>query len=159
MADDLKKLGGGGMQSMILGILKKSLDNKTLSKPAYDRAVRSIMGGSEDMSQAKQMKLLKGGGLSEATAKLKAQGLKKGKQVKKKKSFPDLNKDGKVTMKDILIGRGVIKKAKLGAQMKGTSPLLSRKVQTAGTKAIIDIPTLGLGNLGKKMGERLKKKK
>ena len=130
MADDLKKLGGSGMQSMILGILKKSLDNKTLSKPAYDRAVRSIMGGSEDMSQAKQMKLLKGGGLSEATAKLKAQGLKKGSQVKKKKkkkSFPDLNKDGKVTMKDILIGRGVIKKAKVGMQMKGTSPLIKKR--------------------------------
>ena len=129
MADDLKKLGGSGMQSQILDILKRSLDNKTLSKPAYDRAVRSIMGGSEDMSQAKQMKLLKDGGLSEATAKLKAQGLKKGKQVKKKKkkSFPDLNKDGKVTMKDILIGRGVIKKAKVGMQMKGTSPLIKRR--------------------------------
>ena len=129
MADDLKKLGGSGMQSMILGILKKSLDNKTLSKPAYDRAVRSIMGGAEDMSKAKQMKLLKDGGLSEATAKLKAQGLKKGKQVKKKKkkSFPDLNKDGKVTMKDILIGRGVIKKAKVGMQMKGTSPLIKKR--------------------------------
>tara|TARA_R100001126_G_scaffold58519_1_gene33301 strand:+ start:711 stop:1100 length:390 start_codon:yes stop_codon:yes gene_type:complete len=128
MADDLKKLGGGGMQSMILGILKKSLDNKTLSKPAYDKAVRSIMGGGvSNMSQAKQMKLLKGGGLSEATAKLKAQGLKKGKQVKKKKSFPDLNKDGKVTMKDILIGRGVIKKAKVGMQMKGTSPLIKKR--------------------------------
>ena len=124
MADNLKKLGGSGMQLQALDILKRSLDNKTLSKPAYDRAVRAIMGGSEDMSKAKQMKLLKDGGLSEATAKLKAQGLKKGKQVKKKKkkSFPDLNKDGKVTMKDILIGRGVIKKAKVGMQMKGTSP-------------------------------------
>ena len=129
MADNLKKLGGSGMQLQALDILKRSLDNKTLSKPAYDRAVRSIMGGSEDMSQAKQMKLLKDGGLSEATAKLKAQGLKKGKQVKKKKkkSFPDLNKDGKVTMKDILIGRGVIKKAKVGMQMKGTSPLIKKR--------------------------------
>ena len=129
MANDLKKLGGSGMQSQVLDILKRSLDNKTLSKPAYDRAVRSIMGGSEDMSKAKQMKLLKDGGLSEATAKLKAQGLKKGKQVKKKKkkSFPYLNKDGKVTMKDILIGRGVIKKAKVGMQMKGTSPLIKRR--------------------------------
>ena len=129
MANNLKKLGGSGMQSQILDILKKSLDNKTLSKPAYDRAVRSIMGGSENMSSAKQMKLLKDGGLSEATAKLKAQGLKKGKQVKKKKkkSFPDLNKDGKVTMKDILIGRGVIKKAKVGMQMKGTSPLIKKR--------------------------------
>ena len=129
MADNLKKLGGSGMQLQALDILKRSLDNKTLSKPAYNRVVRAIMGGSEDMSKAKQMKLLKDGGLSEATAKLKAQGLKKGKQVKKKKkkSFPDLNKDGKVTMKDILIGRGVIKKAKVGMQMKGTSPLIKKR--------------------------------
>ena len=128
MADNLKKLGGSGMQLQALDILKRSLDNKTLSKPAYDRAVRSIMGGSENMSSAKQMKLLKDGGLSEATAKLKAQGLKKGKQVKKKKKkFPDMDGDGKVTMKDILIGRGVIKKAKVGMQMKGTSPLIKKR--------------------------------
>ena len=31
------------------------------------------------------------------------------------KAFPDLNKDGKVTFKDVLIGRGVIKKSKGGA--------------------------------------------
>ena len=43
------------------------------------------------------------GGLIAATKKLKAQGLKKG-------GFPDLSGDGKVTMKDILMGRGVIKK-------------------------------------------------
>jgi hypothetical protein len=30
------------------------------------------------------------------------------------KAFPDLNKDGKVTFKDVLIGRGVIKKSKGG---------------------------------------------
>ena len=33
------------------------------------------------------------------------------------KAFPDLNKDGKVTFKDVLIGRGVVKKAK-GGQVK-----------------------------------------
>lgn len=33
---------------------------------------------------------------------------------KKKKSFPDLNKDGKVTKADILMGRGVLKKQKSG---------------------------------------------
>ena len=54
---------------------------------------------------------------------------KKGGQMKKKKKkkFPDLNNDGKVTMKDVLIGRGVIKKAKVGMQMKGTSPLLKKR--------------------------------
>ena len=51
----------------------------------------------------------KAGGLREATARLKAQGLKKGG---KKKKFPDLSGDGKVTMKDILMGRGIIKKTK-----------------------------------------------
>ena len=35
---------------------------------------------------------------------------KKGSKPKKKKSFPDMSGDGKVTKKDILIARGVIKK-------------------------------------------------
>ena len=35
---------------------------------------------------------------------------KKGSKLKKKKSFPDMSGDGKVTKKDILIARGVIKK-------------------------------------------------
>ena len=47
--------------------------------------------------------------------KLQVEGANKmAKKKNKKKSFPDLNKDGKVTMKDILIGRGVIKKANGG---------------------------------------------
>ena len=37
--------------------------------------------------------------------------------MKKKKKFPDLSGDGKVTMKDILMGRGVIKKKK-GVKVK-----------------------------------------
>jgi hypothetical protein len=47
------------------------------------------------------------------------------KKAKSGKSFPDLNKDGKVTRADILKGRGVIakkgasvKKAKSGTSMK-----------------------------------------
>jgi len=50
------------------------------------------------------------------------------KKAKNGKSFPDLNKDGKVTKKDVLIGKGVlpktakkgttVKKAKVGASMK-----------------------------------------
>ena len=37
---------------------------------------------------------------------------------KKKKKFPDLDGDGKVTRKDILIGRGVIKKKKVAKKKK-----------------------------------------
>lgn len=33
---------------------------------------------------------------------------------KKKKSFPDLSGDGKITRKDILVGRGILKKQKSG---------------------------------------------
>ena len=36
------------------------------------------------------------------------------KKTKKKKTFPDLNKDGKVTQADILMGRGVLRKQKSG---------------------------------------------
>ena len=35
-----------------------------------------------------------------------------------KKKFPDLSGDGKITKKDILMGRGVIKKAMGGGAMK-----------------------------------------
>ncbi len=39
--------------------------------------------------------------------------MKKKKMVKKKKkSFPDVSGDGKITKKDILMARGVIKKQK-----------------------------------------------
>jgi hypothetical protein len=63
----------------------------------------------------------KGGGLMEATKRLKAQGLKKG-------GFPDLSGDGKITMKDVLMGRGVIKKPKKKA-MGGSMTLEKGKLK------------------------------
>ena len=101
MTTEPKKLGPS-MRPLIESILKRSLDNKTLSPEAYEKAIRQL-----DMVDKKK----KGGQMKK----------------KKKKKFPDLNNDGKVTMKDILIGRGVIKKAKVGMQMKGTSPLLKKR--------------------------------
>ena len=53
--------------------------------------------------------------------KPKAQGLKKG-------GFPDLSGDGKVTMKDVLMGRGVIKKPKKKA-MGGSMTLEKGKLK------------------------------
>ena len=46
---------------------------------------------------------------------LRGSGLARVGLAKGGKAFPDLNKDGKVTFKDVLIGRGVIKKSKGGA--------------------------------------------
>ena len=40
------------------------------------------------------------------------------KKVKKKKSFPDVSGDGKITKKDILMARGVIPKTKNGMKKK-----------------------------------------
>lgn len=101
MTTEPKKLGPT-IRPMIESILKKSLDNKTLSPEAYDKAIRKL-----DLADKKK----KGGQMKK----------------KKKKKFPDMDGDGKVTKKDILIGRGVLKKAKVGMQMKGTSPLLKKR--------------------------------
>ena len=43
---------------------------------------------------------------------------KKMKVKKKKKSFPDMSGDGKITKKDILMARGVIPKPKNGKMKK-----------------------------------------
>jgi hypothetical protein len=56
-------------------------------------------------------------------------GKKEGGRIKKK-SFPDLTGDGKVTMKDILKGRGVIKK-KGGIMKKADGGLIRMHKQMA----------------------------
>ena len=50
------------------------------------------------------------------------------------KSFPDLSGDGKVTMKDILMGRGVIKRPnkKGGGLMEATSRLRAQGLKMGG---------------------------
>ena len=105
MTTEPKKLGPT-IRPLIESILKKSLDNKTLSQEAFDKAIRKL-----DLVDAGKVDNKKKGG----------------QMKKKKKKFPDMDGDGKVTKKDILIGRGVIKKAKMGMQMKGTSPLLKKR--------------------------------
>jgi hypothetical protein len=47
-------------------------------------------------------------------------------------SFPDLNKDGKVTKKDVLIGRGVLPKtAKKGTKVAKSGAALKKQAATA----------------------------
>jgi len=86
--------------------------------------------------------------------------LKKGGKIKKAKtggSFPDLNKDGKITKADILKGRGVI--AKKGATLKkqaavaiamkkaGKAP---KKMQYGGAAASMVPPMMKKGGATKK---------
>ena len=50
----------------------------------------------------------------------------------KKGSFPDLNKDGKVTKADVLMGRGVIgKKKKKKKKMKAFKSPMQKQVRKA----------------------------
>jgi hypothetical protein len=66
-------------------------------------------------------------------------GFKKGGAVKKyaKGGFPDLSKDGKITKKDILIGKGVIPKAKFGASVSVQhSPAPGRVRSSSGTGTV-----------------------
>ena len=60
---------------------------------------------------------------------MQMRGRKKGGEIKTK-SFPDLTGDGKVTMKDILKGRGAIKK-KGGAMKKADGGLIRMHKQMA----------------------------
>jgi hypothetical protein len=65
-------------------------------------------------------------------------GISKGKDMKakggrvglKRGSFPDYSGDGKVTMKDILMGRGVIPKK------KGKKKMMAKKTETPMQKAV-----------------------
>jgi len=76
---------------------KKTMKNKFEATLAKFRSRRQTLGGSKAIGGN-----AKGGSIS----KLKAGG------------FPDLSGDGKITKKDVLMGRGVVKKAN-GGQVNG----------------------------------------
>ena len=57
---------------------------------------------------------------------MKRKNFAKGGKVKKDKSFPDLNKDGKVTFKDVLKGRGVFKKGGMTKSQETVKTAMSK---------------------------------
>ena len=76
-----------GMVRTEMGRLVKKADQDAWEKKASNAMQDQYMNRAKDAEKARAMKL---GSM-------------------KKKSFPDLNKDGKVTKADVLKGRGVIK--------------------------------------------------
>lgn len=71
------------------------------------------------------------------------------------KAFPDLNEDGKVTFKDVLIGRGVVKKSKGGyVDMSEEHEGMESKAEEAKEYAMED-----KGYRETKLGKMIKKKK
>ena len=73
------------------------------------------------------------------------------------KKFPDLSGDGKTTMKDILIGRGVIKKSKGGRAMpahkKKKKKMMKKRTMKRGG-GMMKPKMMGGGNVMKKRMKR-----
>jgi len=108
-----KKKDGGMMNKRLKPVDK----NKNPGLAKLPKGVRNKMG------------FMKDGGLAAATKKLRAQGMKDGGSAKK---FPDLSGDGKVTMKDVLMGRGVIKKKDGGMVLEiGLRPATKKEMKMA----------------------------
>ena len=123
------------------GVKRKDFRGPKPSKAMGGR-IRKMGGGMMQMPSAmykkggkalKPVDKEKNPGLAKLPTKVrnKMGFMKKGGSVKK---FPDLSGDGKVTMKDILMGRGVIKrpKKKGGGLMEATSRLRAQGLKMGG---------------------------
>lgn len=80
---------------------KRVNELKMATKTPYQMEMASMERKPENVAVLREKKRIV------VEEKVKPSGMKLGSM--KKKSFPDLNKDGKVTKADILKGRGVIK--------------------------------------------------
>ena len=107
---------------------------KTRPMPPARKGIPAPMGGGPMMKKGGKMKKMEDGG----------------------KSFPDLNKDGKITKADILVGRGVIK-AKSGMKMtkaaamkKYESSAQDKKADAKGVSKLMKTGKLMYGGKTKK---------
>jgi hypothetical protein len=85
---------------------------KKFTKKDVDAAAKLVAKKKTPTPASGRFGQRKAGGLSEGIKKVNAMKANKG-------AFPDLSGDGKITQKDILMGRGVIKKRGGGAAIKG----------------------------------------
>ena len=78
----------------------------------------------------------------------------KGTKTKTKRAgFPDLSGDGKTTMKDILIGRGVIKRSKGGSTMPGMKKRV-KNMKRGGMAKKKRVKAMGGGMMKKRVMKR-----
>ena len=121
-ADRIKKLfekmqPGGRMsqgdKDRIKKLLKMSEKSPMQKQRVLDKLKSEAQKTGGNVMSADEMRKLQGESeKSFKTRMQKAFSAKKGGLAKKKKKFPDMSGDGKVTMKDILMARGVIPKKK-----------------------------------------------
>ena len=93
---------GGGADSGRMGEVKSKL------AVAMDK-LKSMEPNNPRFSKSDIERVLK---MMQSKKKKEMIPLNKGGSAKKKKKFPDMSGDGKVTMKDVLMARGVIPKKK-----------------------------------------------
>ena len=121
------KMKSGGVKKMAAG-------GSTLSGSAIKKAPTYMYGmPQENMGTSGQYGMMKKGGT--------------------KKSFPDMSGDGKVTAKDILMAKGVIKKpkAKFGATVKVQRSPKAGKVRSAGDQGYAAVGKREPGRIIKKV--------
>ena len=95
---------------------KQDLANKERQESAsnFVKRRKQLSGADSSLSKISTIKDID----MSAIFKIFGKELAKGGSVKKKKKFPDLSGDGKVTKKDILMAKGVIKKKKTKKKAK-----------------------------------------
>jgi len=134
MAKIKKYQKGGGLSPRDSFMFKKipgtSPMKRDTTKPApYYKMIDDYKEPGSKKRESEMMKELKKKGSMPASKKnIGRKGIKVGK-AKNGKSFPDLNKDGKITKADILKGRGVIRN---GSKMKKAqdgvfAPIMAKK--------------------------------
>ena len=99
--------------------------NAKTSKRKYPKCVPAAKAAGMSKSQkasAVSRKRAKAQGVGGKPTMVKTKG---GGMAKKK--FPDLSGDGKVTQKDVLMGRGVVQKAVAGKLIKGAAKTIAKK--------------------------------
>jgi hypothetical protein len=134
--------------------LMKYEASKAAKDYALDKASKEAGYEAKGMKMGGKAKKMGMGGMADSYTNYKMGGAVKAKNGK---SFPDLNKDGKITKADILKGRGVI--AKKGATLKkqaavaiamkkaGKAP---KKMQYGGAAASMVPPMMKKGGAMKK---------
>ena len=89
-----------------------------MGRPVSPKQKSESLKGLQESVQYKGRPKMKSGGTLSPSKKSVGKTIGKLNKAKSGGSFPDLNKDGKVTKKDVLIGRGVLPKtAKKGTKV------------------------------------------
>ena len=116
----------GGKKKMYGGMKNKL--RKKQGGGFMDKARNMAMRGDEAV---RNLPSTIGKGMSSMASKARSFfGFKKG-------GFPDLSGDGKITQKDILMGRGVIGKGKKKKKMGGAAPAKKSKMKMGGKKKMM----------------------